>query len=87
MPELDRFEGIIIRMYFEIGIEHHSPHIHAEYNEYSATFDFNGKLLAGKIPLKEAKKIREWISKHQEELSKTWVQLNGFVKGCDENEN
>ena len=31
MPELSRFYGIIIRMYFEMGAQHHLPHLHAYY--------------------------------------------------------
>jgi hypothetical protein len=29
MPELSRFFGIIIRMYLEAGMQHHTPHFHA----------------------------------------------------------
>jgi hypothetical protein len=31
MPELSRFFGIIIRMYMEVGVRHHTPHFHAYY--------------------------------------------------------
>lgn len=35
MPEISRFFGIIITMYFN---EHNPPHFHALYNEYEAQF-------------------------------------------------
>lgn len=31
MPEISRFLGIVIKMYWD---EHNPPHFHAEYNEY-----------------------------------------------------
>jgi len=31
MPEISRFFGIIIRMYVELGVPHHHPHLHAYY--------------------------------------------------------
>ena len=33
MPELSRFFGIIIRMYFEAAGPHHLPHFHAYYQD------------------------------------------------------
>lgn len=34
MPEISRFLGIVIYMYFN---EHNPPHFHAEYNEFKAS--------------------------------------------------
>ena len=36
MPELSRFYGIIIKMYFNDTQQHHKPHIHAFYGDYEA---------------------------------------------------
>lgn len=36
MPTLSTFDGIVIRMYYELGTEHSLPHFHAEYAEYDA---------------------------------------------------
>jgi hypothetical protein len=44
MPEICRFFGIIIRMFFD---EHDPPHFHAEYQGSKAVFDFNGNILKG----------------------------------------
>ncbi len=38
MPELSRFYGIIIRMYMEVGVPHHTPHFHVYYQEDAADF-------------------------------------------------
>ncbi len=58
MPEISRFFGIIIRMYFE---DHNPPHVHVEYQGEKALFDFNGNILRGRISSKIAVKlVREW---------------------------
>jgi hypothetical protein len=36
MPEITRFLGIVILMYFD---EHNPPHFHVKYNEFRATID------------------------------------------------
>ena len=38
MPEISRFGGIVITMYFN---EHNPPHFHATYNGIEALFDLN----------------------------------------------
>ena len=46
MPEISRFFGIIIRMFFD---EHNPPHIHAEYQGQKAVFDLNGNVARGNL--------------------------------------
>lgn len=41
MPTVSMFYGILIRMYYD---DHNPPHFHAFYNEYEATFTFDGKV-------------------------------------------
>lgn len=41
MPELSRFFGIIIRMYMEVGIQHHRPRFHAYYGDDVAIYSFD----------------------------------------------
>ena len=41
MPEICRFFGIIIRMFFD---DHGPPHIHAEYQGYKAVLDLKGNI-------------------------------------------
>lgn len=54
MPTLSMFFGILIRMYYD---DHNPPHFHAIYNDYEATFTFDGKVLNGKLPKKELKLV------------------------------
>ena len=48
MPEISRFFGIIIRMFFD---EHNPPHIHSEYQGVKAVFDLDGKEIRKIAPL------------------------------------
>lgn len=41
MPEISRFFGIIIRMYWEMNAPHHLPHFHAYYQDDVAVFSID----------------------------------------------
>lgn len=70
MPEISRFFGIVIRMYFE---EHNPPHVHAEYQGNKAVFDFQGNLTKGDLGSRTAVRlVREWIDLHVAELRQNW---------------
>ena len=48
MPEICRFYGIVIKMYFA---DHAPPHFHAEYAEYEARIAIdNSAVISGKLP-------------------------------------
>ena len=44
MPEISRFFGIVIKMYFD---EHPPPHFHAEYGDYKAVVDIHSLVVVG----------------------------------------
>ncbi len=72
MPEITRFYGIVIKMFFKPK-EHEPSHIHALYNEYVGIFDINTrKMTTGDLPLKAQELVEEWILKHSSELQKMW---------------
>jgi hypothetical protein len=61
MPELSRFFGIIIRMYFEVGQPHHLPHFHAYYQEDVAVFSLDPiELIAGSLPRRQRRLAEAW---------------------------
>ena len=60
MPEISRFLGIVIAMYYN---EHNPPHFHARY----------GQFLAGKLPPKALGLVMEWATLHQDDLMADWV--------------
>ena len=70
VPEISRFFGIIIRMFYD---EHNPPHFHAEYSGSKALFDFEGNVLQGNLSSRTATKlVREWIDLHVSELEEDW---------------
>ena len=72
MPVLSVFYGIVVSMYFEKDGKHSEPHFHARYGAYRAEVDFNGNLLAGKLPARQAAYVKAWAYIHQEELRINW---------------
>ena len=70
MPELCRFYGIIIRMYFN---DHAPPHFHAFYGEYQVLMDIETlAILRGHLPPRAQGLVAEWASLRQVELREAW---------------
>jgi hypothetical protein len=70
MPEISRFFGIAIKMYFD---DHLPPHFHAEYGEHEALININTlALVGGKLPPRVLGLVMEWAALHQEELKMEW---------------
>ena len=78
MPEISRFFGIIIRMYFD---DHNPPHFHAEFQEHRAIIDIqNPMLLDGYLPPKQLKLVQAWALIHQKELLENFINLGKDFK-------
>ena len=76
MPELSRFFGIIIRMYWEAGERHHTPHFHAYYQEDSAIFRIDPiEMARGMLPTRQRRLVEAWAELHQQELLMDWERL------------
>ena len=72
MPEITRFYGIIIKMFFKPK-EHDPAHIHALYNEYVGIFDIHTyEMTEGDMPIRAQQLVREWMETHQTELLGMW---------------
>lgn len=75
MPEVSRFYGIIITMYYEFG-RHQQPHFHARYEKFRASFTIiPPTLLAGVMPRRQQNLIIAWAELHQEELLENWRRI------------
>ena len=75
MPEISRFLGIIIRMFFA-RTEHNPPHFHAYYGDYDAVFAIDTlEVLSGKLPPRIKGLVVEWAELHKTELKKNWELL------------
>lgn len=76
MPEISRFYGIVIKMFFKPK-EHEPSHIHALYGEYIGVFDLNTmEMTDGDLPIKAQELVKEWLSKHQQSLITMWNEQN-----------
>jgi len=70
MPEISRFFGISIKMFFG---DHVPPHFHAEYGDYKAQVNIRSHvIIAGDLPPRVLGMVVEWASLHQNELSELW---------------
>jgi hypothetical protein len=70
MPEISRFLGIIITMYYN---DHPPPHFHVRYNQQKAIIDLkNLSILEGKLSPKVLGLVIEWAALHQTELLENW---------------
>ena len=69
MPEISRFYGIIVQMFYA---DHNPPHFHAAYGEYKAVIDFQNEIVNGYMPSRALKLIFEWMEIHKNELLENW---------------
>ena len=70
MPELCRFYGIVIRMYFD---DHGPPHFHALYGGDEALVAIDRlTVLHGHLPPRALGLVVEWALLRQAELKEAW---------------
>lgn len=70
MPEISRFFGIVISIYWK---DHGVPHFHAKYGEFRASCSIEEvKLLEGKLPPRVMALVVEWTTIHRDELMEDW---------------
>lgn len=70
MPEISRFLGIIILMYYN---DHSPPHFHVKYNDFRSMISINElKITEGNLPKRVISLVLEWAFEHREELLENW---------------
>lgn len=73
MPEISRFFGIVIKMFFD---DHNPPHFHAVYEKYEGMFSINPlQMINGNLPPRVQGIVIEWASLHKDELEKNWKSI------------
>ena len=81
MPEISRFFGIIVYLYYA---DHTPPHFHAVYNEDEALIRLDTLgILRGNLPPRALGLVIEWTTLHRQELQEAWdraVALQPFRK-------
>lgn len=70
MPEISRFFGIIIAMYYN---DHPPPHFHVRYGQQKAIIEIQSlSILEGRLAPRVLGLVIEWASAHQAELLQNW---------------
>ena len=70
MPEIVRFYGIIIAIFYD---DHNPPHFHARYGKDKVAIAINNlSVLEGYIPPRALGMVVEWATIHKEELLEDW---------------
>lgn len=70
MPEISRFYGIIIRMFYN---DHNPPHFHVFYQENEALIRIETlEVMEGHLPKRAKSLTIEWAIEHRDELLENW---------------
>jgi hypothetical protein len=70
MPEVTRFYGIVIKVFFG---DHPPPHFHAIYGEYVALVGIESlEIIEGDLPNRAQKLVLEWAALYQQDLLQMW---------------
>ncbi len=69
MPELSRFLGIVVGMFYR---EHGVAHVHAVYGEYEISVEVETGAVHGRFPTRALKLVLEWMNLHTQELLENW---------------
>ena len=69
MPELSRFLGIVITMFYG---DHGPPHFHATYGEFDIEVSIGDGIVTGRFPKRALGHVLEWYDLHKVELLEDW---------------
>ena len=70
MPEISRFFGIIIAVFYD---DHNPPHFHARYGSQKVAIEIKTlQVLDGEIPPRALGLVIEWATLHKDELLQDW---------------
>jgi hypothetical protein len=76
MPEISRFLGIAIAMYYG---DHAPPHFHARYGDYEITVEIDTTVVSGRFPPRALRLVMTWCRLHREELLENWERASARV--------
>lgn len=68
MPEISRFLGIVIGMFYR---EYAPPHFHAVYGEFEITVEIETGIVTGRFPQRALGFVLEWAGLHRDDCVKT----------------
>ena len=70
MPEISRFLGIVVYMYWG---DHPAPHFHAMYGKYEVLVEIETGVVRGEFPKRALRAVLDWLDQHQHELMEDWA--------------
>jgi hypothetical protein len=63
-------------MFAEAGGSHHVPHFHVVYQDFESIFRIDPvAMIAGAMPVRQARLVHTWASLHHAELRANWARL------------
>ena len=69
MPEISRFFGIVIGMYYQ---EHGLPHFHARAAALMVSVEIDSQIVRGEFPGPALRHVLDWSDLHRPELLENW---------------
>ncbi len=69
MPEISRFLGIVIGIFYS---EHGVAHFHAVYGEHEISVEVESGKVHGQFPARALRLVLEWGTLHRDELIENW---------------
>jgi hypothetical protein len=78
MPELSRFFGIVIPMFYS---DHEPAHFHAIYGEHEVLIEVETlSVFRGSLPRRAGALVLEWAALHRSELRDDWRRARNGEK-------
>lgn len=65
MPEISRFYGLVILMYYN---DHEPPHFHVRYQDYEITINIDTGEVKGKMSRTALKLVYKWMDLHKKRI-------------------
>ena len=69
MPEISRFLGIVIAIFYR---DHAPPHFHAFYGEHEITVGIRDGAVSGTFPRRALRHVLEWRELYEAALLEDW---------------
>lgn len=69
MPEISRFFGIIIAMFYN---DHDPPHFHAVYGDQKGLIEIKSRRIEGNLSSRTQKIVLEWLDIYEKDLLENW---------------
>ncbi len=70
MPEISRFLGIVIAMYYN---DHAPPHFRGRYSGKEIRVNIeNGRIMSGEFPKRAQGLVLEWLGLYRDQLMTDW---------------